>query len=284
LDFDAAYQALPAFDAPDGPSTPAEPSPAATPSPTEPVPTDEDDGSLDLRVPEKAPEALDGEGEEEEAAVDEDGAEDADGTEAEDDRDWLIERAQRADELEAWKAQQEAGRKEAEAVAYWDDRLAKANAAFAAREEVIYQNAEQSLNGIAYLRTEMAKLNNEANAWYGQYRDNREQALWQFAHAQAIPQHAARVAEHYKLPKEVVNDLLEYPPEMMEREAQKIRRNLINERNAQKKIDQLRRKEAARKIAASTVAPGSGRAGGGKAFSEMSVEEGNSSIPWTRGR
>jgi uncharacterized protein (DUF3084 family) len=279
LDFDAAYSALPAFDAPDGPPTPAVPSPAATPDVTEPVLTDEDDGSLDLRVPEP-----EGTGEDEEAPDSDDGAEDADGAEPEDDRDWLIERAQRADELEREFAQQKASRQEAEAVAYWDDRLDKANKAFAAREEVIYQNAEQSLNGIAYLRTEMAKLNNEANAWYGQYRDNREQALWQFAHAQAIPQHAARVADHYKLPQEAVNELLDYPPDQMEREAQKMRKRLIKERTTQKQIDQLRRKEAARKIAAATVAPGSGRGASGAALSEMSFEDGYASIPWSRGR
>jgi hypothetical protein len=279
LDFAEAYQALPAFESPDGTPAPAVPSPAATPEITEPVLTDEDDGSLDLRVPEP-----DGTGEDEEAAVNEDGAEDDGDAEPEDDRDWLIERAQRADELERQWAQQEAQRKEAEAVAYWDDRLQKANQAFAAREAVIYQNAEQSLNPVAYLRDEIGKLNNEANAWYGQYRDNREQALWQFAHAQAIPQHAARVADHYKLPQDAVNELLDYPPDQMEREAQKMRRRLIKERNAQKTIDQLRRKEAARKIAAQTVSPGAGRAGGGKAASELSFEEAYSSIPWSRGR
>jgi hypothetical protein len=278
LDFEAAYSSLPAFESPDGAPTPAAPSPAATPDVTGPVLDVEDDGSLDLRVPEP-----EGTGEDEEAAVDVDGAEDEGEPEPEDDRDWLIERAQRADELEREKAQFDAQRKEAEAVAYWDDRLNKANAAFAAREAVIYQNAEQSLNPVAYLRDEIGKLNNEANAWYGQYRDNREQALWQFAHAQAIPQHAARVADHYKLPQDAVNELLDYPPDQMEREAQKMRRRLIKERTTQKQIDQLRRKEAARKIAAATVSPGSGRGGSGKAISEMSFEEGYASIPW-RGR
>jgi hypothetical protein len=80
--------------------------------------------------------------------------------------------------------------------------------------------------------------------------------------------------------QEAVNELLDYPPDQMEREAQKMRRRLIKERTTQKQIDQLRRKEAARKIAASTVAPGSGRGGSGKPLSEMSFEEGYASIPW----
>jgi hypothetical protein len=62
-----------------------------------------------------------------------------------------------------------------------------------------------------------------------------------------------------------------------------MRRRLIKERNSQRTIDQLRRKEAARKIAAATVSPGSGRGGSGKPLSEMSFEEGYASIPW-RGR
>jgi hypothetical protein len=279
LDFDAAYQALPAFDAPDGSPTPAEPSPAATEVLTDPALDEEDDGSLDLSVPER-----DGTGEDEEAPVDAAGAESDEGGDPEDDRDWLIERAKRADELEREHAAQQFQRQEQEAVAHWDQRLAQANAAFAARENVIYQNAESNLNPIAYLKQEMANLKREADAWYTLEDQNREQALGQFQRAREIPQFAARVAEHYKLPQEVVNDLLDYPPEQMEREAQKMRQRLIRERKTQRQIDQLKRKDAARKIAAATVAPGSGRAAGGGSESNASFEESYASIPWTRGR
>lgn len=275
--FESAYQSLPAFDAPDGAPSPATPSPPALPDPTAPAPDDVDDGTLDLREPD--PEEP---GVEEEAAVAADGAEEDD-DDPEDDRDWLIERAQKADEYERFLAQQQSQQQEAAAVAYWDTRLAEANEHFAAREAVIYQNAENNLNPVEYIRREITNLNNEANAWYAQFRDNREQALWQFAQAQAIPQHAARVVDHYKLPKEAVNDLLDYPPEQMEREAQKMRQRLIRERTQQRQIDQLKRKAAARQIAASTVAPGSGRAAGGAPVSEMSFEEGYFSIPWRRG-
>jgi hypothetical protein len=284
LDFDAAYQSLPAFESPDGSPTgqagpaPADASPAASPSATPPLPDDVDDGSLDLGEPE-----LDGDGEDDGVAGNAAGSESEDGEEPEDDRDWLIERAQKADEYERWMAAQQSQARENEAVAYWDSRLQQANEHFAAREAVIYQNAENNLNPVAYLRQEMSNLTNEANAWYAQYRDNREQALWQFAHQQAIPHHAARVVEHYKLPKESVNELLDYPPEQMEREAQKMRQRLIRERKALRTIDQLKRKEAARKIAATTTSPGSGRAGGGKGGSAPSFEEGYFSIPWTRG-
>jgi hypothetical protein len=277
LDFDAAYQSLPAFDAPDG-APPAAPSPAAPPLPTDDALDAEDDGSLDLSGPD-----VESEGDDEGVAVSEDGSEDEE-AEPEDDRDWLIERAQKADEYERYLAQQQSQRQEQEAVQYWDKRLAEANDFFARREAVIYQNAENNLNPVAYIKAEITNLNNEANAWYGQYRDNREQALWQFAHQQAIPAHAARVVDHYKLPKETVEELLDYPPEMMEREAQKIRARLITERKRQRTIDQLKRKEAARKIAAQTVAPGSGRAAGGRGDSAPSFEEGYASIPWSRGR
>lgn len=277
MDFDAAYAALPQFDAPDGPS-PAVPSPTATPVPTADLPEDVDDDALDLSVPDP-----DGEGDEEEQAVTEDGAEGDDEEPDEDDRDWLIERAQKADEYERLLSQQQSQRKEQEAVAYWDTRLSQANDAFAAREAVIYQNAENNLNPVAYIKAEITNLNNEANAWYAQYRDNREQALWQFAHQQAIPNHAARVVEYYKLPKEAVDEILDYPPEQMEREAQKMRARLIKERKQLRQIDQLKRKEAARKVAANTVSPGAGRAGGGRGGREMTFEEGYASIPWTRG-
>jgi hypothetical protein len=248
------------------------------PVPTASAPDDVDDGTLDLSEPD-----LEEPGAEEEAAVAADGADEDEEEEPEDERDWLIERARKADEYERLLAQQQSQQREAAAVAYWDARLTEANEHFATREAVIYENAENNLNPVEYIRREITNLNNEANAWYAQYRDNREQALWQFAQAQAIPQHAARVVEHYQLPKEAVQELLDYPPEQMEREAQKMRQRLIKERTQQRTIDQLKRKESARKIAAKTVAPGSGRAASGAAAS-LSWEEGYSSLPWTRGR
>lgn len=254
---------------------PATPAPAAAPDDTDDLDDEVEDFSLPLAAPEREEEGDEGD----DAAGDDEGEVDDDDQTA-----WLIERAEKADEYERELARIKAQDAEARAVAYWDQRLDKANIEFQRRRDVIFENAEQSLNPVGYLRQEMPKLENEANSWYAAYRDEREQALWQFAHAQAIPNHAARVVEHYKLPKEAINDLLEYAPELMEREAQKMRARLIKERKQAKQIDQLRRKASRLDIEANPLTTGTGRAASGKAFAEMSDDERYHAIPWTRAR
>jgi len=249
-------------------------SPTAAPEDTDLPDEDVEDESL---AP-VAPDARDSED-----ASGEAGATDGEDDGEPDDRDWLIERAQQADAYERQLAQMQAKRQEEEATGHWNNRLEAANREFARREAVIYQNAENSLSPVAYLREEMTKLNNEANSWYASYRDEREQALWRYQHQREIPVFAARVVEHYKLPKESVEELLEYPMELMEREGQRIRATLIRERRQAKEIDQLKRKAAARALAAKTVAPGSGRAGGSGEM-KFGTAEHYHAIPWTRGR
>lgn len=230
---------------------------------------DVDDGSLDLSAPyEPEPDA------------DEDDDEGGDdGDDEDDDRDWLIERAKKADEYERFLAQQEQKRRESEATAWWDNRLEEANRFFKAEEQAIYDNADSSLNPVAYIREEITKLNRKAMSWYGEYRDNRERALWDFANQQNLPNLAAQVVEHYKLPKEAVRELLEYAPEQMEREAQKMRSRLIKERKQQKQIDQLKRKTANRKIAATPLTTGTGRTRV-KGWEQMNDDERYFAEPW----
>ena len=272
----------PYFDLPPMPgreeAAPDAPSPAAAAADTD----DLDDAVDDLSLPLPTPDARESaEQPELDETDDADGADD--GEDEPTDQEWLIERARLADEYEQRWARMEAERVEREATARWDQRLEQANAEFARREDVIYQNAENSLNPTAYLREELTKLQNEAMSWYAAYRDSREQALRQFNDAREIPLYAARVVEHYKLPKEAINELLDYPADLMEREAQRMRRDLIKERKAQKHIDQLKRKAAARAIAAQSVAPGTGRGGSGDSV-QAGSDDHYFAIPWTRGR
>lgn len=234
----------------------------------------EDDGSLDLSAPLQP--------EEDAEDSDEDGDDSEEADDDDDDRDWLIERAKKADEYERFLAHQEQKRQEQAAEAYWNERLDMANKHFAAREAAIYAEADNSLNPVGYLKHELPKLQREASQWYGEYRDNRERALWDFANRQNIPTLAARVVEHYKLPKEAVNDLLEYAPEQMEREAQKMRSRLIKERKHQKEIDQLKRKAANRKIGSTPLTTGTGRSRSA-GWDKMTDEERYFATPWSRG-
>ncbi len=264
------YFDLPPMHPPSGAPPEHAPS-AADEAPTDPIDDEVDDGSLDL----SAPELDDDEGEE--------NGEDAEDGDESDDRDWLIERAKKADEYERYLAQIKGQEQERRAVDHWNGLLQQIENEQAAEEEAIWQNANDSLNPQGYLRSELTKLNNKFTAKYAQYRDAREQALWQFAHAQAIPNHAARVVEHYKLPIEAVDELLDYAPELMEREAQKIRARLIKERNQTKQINQLKAKQAQRALGA-PVSPGTGRAGGSGGAEKpgyLGSDEHYFAMPWS---
>lgn len=253
---------------------PESPAPAAVSADTDDFDDDDEDLSLPLAAP---PEKTDG-------APEQDEPDDDDSDEEPTDHDWLIERARKADEYERYLAQQENARREAEATAEWDRKIDALNREYAERHQAIRENADQSLNPLPYYQTERDKLDHEMQVRYALLRDEREQALWQFAYQKSIPNHAARVVEHYKLPQEAINELLEYAPEQMEREAQKMRARLIKERTQQKEIDQLRRKADRRKLEANPLTTGAGRGAGGKAFAEMTDDERYMSIPWVRGR
>ena len=269
------YLTLPPFDRPVDGDAPEPPSAPALP--------DDADDDFDEEVEDSpsaaGPEDRDDDGEDEEQESEGGDAAETEGEE--DDRDWLIERAKKADEYERQMAQYEAQRKQQEAEAYWNDRLNNAVNWFADKEARLYQQAEQSLSPVGFLQEKLSELSREKDAWFGQFYAAREQALWQFAEAQAIPNYAARVAEHFGLPQEAIAELLEYPAELMEREAIKLRNRLIKERNRQKEVDKLKRRDAARKRAAKTVAPGDGRGAPGKTVPGSDAHY--FAIPWTRG-
>ena len=252
---------------------PAPPAPDAVPDDT----SDFDDGVEDFSLldeeapsgPQNVPDGDAGDGES-----------DGEG----EDREWLLERARRADELERLFGAQEASQRQQAAEKFWNDKLDQANNWFAGLEATAWANAEQSLNPTAYLREELTKIRNQANDWYATYRDSREQALWEFTQAQELPRYAARVVEHYKLPKEAVSELLEYHPDQIEREAQKMRSRLIKERKRQKELDQLKRSDW-RRTNGQPLGTGTGRGaatGGGDVT--PGSDEHYFAIPWVRGR
>lgn len=220
----------------------------------------------------------------EEPASDGDDADGEDGDEAPDDRDWLIERARKADEYEAYLQRIREGAEEQRATRDLDARLAALNAEFAGREEDIYAQAKESLNPVAFIREEMRKLSAEADRRYQAYEAEREQALAKYEMARTIPQLAARIVQHYKLPDDAITEILDYPPEYMEREAQKLRARLIKERKQQQEIDQLKRSAARRKAAATPLTTGGGRGAGGDGAPAPGSDEHYGAIPWRRGR
>jgi hypothetical protein len=248
---------------------------------------DDFDDAVDFSSPPPSPPVA-GANREPEAASDapesDEGSDDAEGEDEFDDRDWLIERARKADEYETYLQRIREGAEEQRTTREFDHRLAALNAEFAGRENDIYAQAEQSLNPVAYVREEMRKLSAEADRRFAAYEAEREQALSRYEMARAIPQIAARIVQHYKLPDEAINEILDYPPEYMEREAQKLRARLIRERKAQQEIDQLKRSAARRKTAATPLTTGGGRGASGDGALAAGSDEHYAAIPWSRGR
>ena len=265
---------------------PMHPEASASPEPTPPA-ADEfdaddlddvvDDPSPSLALPERGETGEPSEGDDTEPVSPEDG-------EDFDDRDWLIERANKADEYERYLESIRANAAEQKVTREWDDALATKNAEFSQREDAIFAQANESLNPVAYLREEMRKLNAEANGWYERYQQGRDQALSRFQLAREIPQFAARVVEHFKLPEDAINEILEYAPEQMEREAQKMRARLIKERKQAKQIDQLKRKAANRAVGANPLSTGGGRGSAGNGDIALGSDQHYHAIPWGRGR
>lgn len=279
-DADAIYMNLPPL-RPEAGNAPESLPPAA-----DDPDADDFDDEVEVSPPPVSPPER-GENREGEAAGDgsdaDEGDDGGDGDEP-DDRDWLIERARKADEYEAYLQRIREGAEEQRVTRDLDQRLAALNAEFAGREDDIYAQAEQSLNPVAFVREEMRKLSAEADRRYQAYEAEREQALAKYEMARTIPQLAARIVQHYKLPDDAITEILDYPPEYMEREAQKLRARLIKERKQQQEIDQLKRSAARRKAAATPLTTGGGRGAGGDGAPAPGSDEHYGAIPWRRGR
>lgn len=164
------------------------------------------------------------------------------------------------DRLRAEMAQQEQAMRQQQAAQWWQQQEAQASNYFAAREQQIYAQAQQQYDAPAYIRQEMARLNQQRSAWEAQYRQTREAAVWQFAAQAYVPQYAHEVADHYGLDQQARSELLAYAPDQMPRAAQMLAR----EQQARKLMDQARRSAAARTVAGASPAPGGGRATGGR--------------------
>lgn len=164
------------------------------------------------------------------------------------------------DQIRAQMAQQEEARRQQQAAQWWQQQEAQAEAHFAAREQGIYAQAQQQYDPAAFIRQQMAALNRERSSWESQYRQTREQAVWQFAAQAYVPQYAGEVAQHYGLDAQSAQELMSYHPNEMPRMAAQI----AERQKLRRELDQYRRSQAARTVGAASPAPGGGRATGGR--------------------
>ncbi len=191
----------------------------------------------------------------------------------------LEERAQRAEQLEQFYAEQQHADEQAQADAYWNTAYQKAADWYNRQVNQIYAKAEDAIAPVAFIEQHMSTLNGQWTSWLNQFHANREQSAWNFAMQQAIPNYARDVAEYYGLPQDVVKELMQYPPDLMPREAERIKKERGERAALKRKATQAGRQAQRDGFNASLT-------GGGGSVSGQNVELGSdehyNSIPWTR--
>ena len=278
------YENLPPFETPEG-----VPAPSAIDSPqTEPVVDDDvdDDELLD------DDDSFDGDDEQ-----DDDEDQDTEDAEAGNPAADKVAELQRQlneaqQQLQEWnrfqQQQQEAqlAQQQAEAEKYWDDALAKANSYFAQKEAQIYREAE----GIAqeygsdraevYARTKGRELFAEYQGYLAKFHADREASIWQIVMKAALPGYAAEVAEYYGLAKDAITELLNYPPDLIPREAERMKRERDARAAERRKANQLAKRAKNLELGNKTTTPGQGRAV--RPDIELGSDDHYNSIPWQR--
>lgn len=167
-------------------------------------------------------------------------------------RDEVDEIRRQRDEAVAILQQQQRQAQQQQAYQYWEGSRQQADAAFAAQEKKIYQDAESAYDATAYIKEKMAVLNQQKDQWRTQYYAAREASLRQAAERMAVPSYAQELSSHYQLTPEATKELLTFPPEMMAKVADIMARTST----------QQNRSQAARSMSQRMVAPGSGRSSG----------------------
>lgn len=171
-------------------------------------------------------------------------------------------RQERGDDLDAIRQQrdyamgilqqQQQQAEQQRAYQYWEGSRQQAEAVFAQQEQQIYKEAADAYDATAFIKERMATLNQNRDAWRSQYHAARESALRGAAERMAVPGYAAEVASHFGLPQQDVNELLQFPPQMMPQVA-----NLMAQRQTQRS-----RSRSASNVSQRMVGPGNGRSSG----------------------
>lgn len=169
---------------------------------------------------------------------------------------------------------------------HWDNALAAGNAQFAQREAALNREAEQMRlefgtdRAEAWKTNEYRKLFGEYQYWLNDFHGQREASIWEVVKKAALPGYCAEVADYYGLPREAISQLLTYPPDLIPREAERMKRERDQRAAERRKATQLARRAKNLELGGKNVTPGSGRASGKEP--ELGSDDHYDSIPWQR--
>lgn len=277
------YNDLPPFEAPDGSPATSAIAPPQLPEFDDNAVVDDDDELDD--------EPIDGDDEPDDDDTPESDDESG-GTDASTDADLKAQLKEAQEQLQAWnqfQQEQEQLRLQQEQAAaekYWDDALAEANSHFARQEAQIYREAEAiaqkygSDEAELFARNKNRELFASYQGYLADFHSKREAGIWQIVMKAALPGYAADVAKHYGLNQDAVAQLLQYPHELMPREAERMKREKDSRSAERRKATQLARRAKNLEVGNRIVTPGSGRAVSPDV--ELGSSDHYNSIPWER--
>lgn len=137
---------------------------------------------------------------------------------------------------------------ENQAVEYFDYELAKAR-----------QEKNNYVDPDLYFETRLAELTAQERDWRRKFEGSKREAARQQYERAAVPTYAARVATHFDLTPAQAEDLLDYDPQVMVREAEKMARYNAEIKKLRAKTTQASRKTKQDALVKTGAVSGDGR-------------------------
>jgi hypothetical protein len=200
-------------------------------------------------------------GEPEEEFVDEGTPEledDAEDDEPADD-DETAELKRRVAEYEAQVRRAEYERQQAQNAQYWDDIEGKAVEYFEYEYAKASREKDNYVDPDLFYAARTEELRKQERDWTRKFEASKREAARQQYERAAVPTYAARVATHFDLTPQQAEDLLDYDPQVMVREAEKMARYNAQITKLRNKNTQNSRKNAQDKLVKTGAVSGEGR-------------------------
>ena len=155
-------------------------------------------------------------------ALEDDEEDDADS--AADDDDETADLKRRVAEYEAQVRRAEYERQQAQNAQYWDGIEAQAVDYFEYQYAQAAREKDNYVDPDLYFGARTEEIRKQERDWFRRFESSKREAARQQYERAAVPTYAARVATHFDLTPQQAEDLLDYDPQNMVREAEKMAR------------------------------------------------------------
>lgn len=190
-------------------------------------------------------------------ALEDDAEDDADSAAEEDDE--TAELRRKVAEYEAQVRRAEYERQQADYKAYWDNIEAEAEYYFDYERAKAKQEKQNYVDPDLYYESRDAELVAQERAWRKKFEASKLSATQRQAQQATIPAYAARVATHFDLTPQQAEDLLDYDPQHMVREAEKMARYNAELKKLRSKARQTSLKDKQSTLVKTGAVSGEGR-------------------------